>query len=85
MKPIATAWFKHLPVEEQEEFKKSLRASHRILDRLKTLLIEDVDLIANVEEKDDTYTDGYPYKQAFLNGRRKSLKHVLDYLSFLED
>jgi hypothetical protein len=85
MKPIATAWFKHLPVEEQEEFKKSLRAGHRILDRLKQLIREDCDAIAASEEKEENYNDGYPYRQAFLNGRRKSLKHVLEYLSFLED
>lgn len=85
MKSIPTPWFKHLPPDEQEEFKLSLRASHRVLSRLRELINEDCAAIDTSEEKEENYNDGYPYKQAFLNGQRKSLKHMLNLLSFLED
>jgi hypothetical protein len=85
MKAIPTPWFKHLPPEEQEEFKLSLRANHRVLSRLKALVLEDLRIIEDNEDRDDYYSEGYPYKQAFHNGERKGLKHILNYLSFLEE
>lgn len=85
-KNVPTDWIKDIadPVE-QEEFKKSLRANYRILDKMRKMLLEDLRALDDKEEKQETYDSGYPYLQAHLNGRRQSIKHMLNYLSFLED
>ncbi len=85
-KNVPTAWIRDIadPVE-QEEFVKSLRANYRVLDKVRKLLLEDLRTLDDKEAKEETYDNGYPYLQAHLNGRRQAIKHMLDYLSFLED
>lgn len=85
MKNIPVDWFKHLPPEEQEAFKESLRANHRILSRLRDIVQTDIQMLAEKEETENEYDGGYPYKQAFFNGKRASLRHIINLLSFLEE
>ena len=84
-KQIPVLWFKNLPEKEQEDFKSLLRSNFRTLDRLRQMLRDDLKALEALEENDDTYSNGYPFTQAFYNGRRRELKHILSYLSFLED
>lgn len=84
-KPIPTVWFKHLPDEEQESFKDSLRANHHILDRLNDILGEELQGLIQLEDAPATYDSGYPFRQAQINGMRKALRQIQKYLSFLEE
>lgn len=82
---IPSTWFRHLPPDEQDDFKELLRSNHRVLGRLKEILEEDLSELERKEETDETYSAGYPYKQAYYNGQRKQIKQALKYLAFLED
>lgn len=85
MKNIPTKWFQNLPADQQEEFKEVLRASHRTLERLKDMLSQDLERLRDIEEDIEFYDRDSVTKYAHVNGRKAALKHVLQYLSFLEE
>lgn len=81
---ISSEWFRHLPKEEQKDFEEYVRSSVQILSRLQTLLKEKEGSLTVAESKPETYDAGYPYRQAFFNGRRAGLQDTLRLLEFLD-
>lgn len=84
-KPIPTVWFRHLPDEEQEDFKETLKSSFRVLDRMRAIVKDLEAQVEKLEGDPSTYDAGYAYKQAHLNGLKKAYQNVLQTLSFLEE
>ncbi len=83
--PIHQSWIRQLKTEEERvNFKKTLLASRHVLRRLREILEEERNRLANQETSDKDFEDpNWSHKQAYRNGERKGLKYVEDLLHFL--
>lgn len=86
MKELPVQWFKHLPEKDQGEFIALVRGNHRLLSRLLEIIDQRLYDLDTKEETEQTYKEpSYAYLQAFINGRRASLKDIRKLLDFMED
>lgn len=70
-------WVKHLPKEEQEDFKKLVLNSRLVLTRLHDILTEELRILESEETDLKNYElPGWDYKQAHLNGKKAALKKI---------
>lgn len=84
-KALQTAWVKHLPEgKEKEDFISLVRNSRLVLGRLKDVLDEQLQGIARTEGSPETYDSGYPYLQAYMNGRRQAFLDLRKLVEFLD-
>lgn len=81
---FSSRWVKHLTSEaEREQLIKTVLASQTALQRLKELLLEDLQALEAQESSlDDFESAAWSHKQAFRNGSKAALKKALDLLVF---
>lgn len=79
-----TKWTKHIRNEaERAQFEKTIKASRTALDRLATILREELQSLDNQEASITDYDSAaWSHKQAHRNGQRAFAKTVLDLLTF---
>jgi hypothetical protein len=78
---VQTRWFQDLPKSEQEDFKKLVLGSQKVLDKLRKICyntLKDGDQV----KTNDYDSPSWAYKQAHLNGRREALEEIIQLISF---
>jgi hypothetical protein len=79
-------WTKHLKDEDRrKDFESLLRNTVTVLSRLREIINEKEASLLKEEAARETYSAGYPYLQAHLNGRKAELKELRELLSFIPD
>lgn len=84
MARLSTEWTAHLQdLEKKKEFEELLFNSRTVLNRLQEILRRKGVSISNTESDLDSYdSPSWSHKQAHLNGERKSLKTILNLITF---
>lgn len=86
MKPLSTAWTKHLKdPEKKANLEGAVRNSVAALTRLRDLLLEEDAALSNNQVFQPDNDASWAFKQAHLSGERLRIRKVLDLLSFLGD
>lgn len=86
MRPLSTAWTKHLKDEEKKKnLEGAIRNSTAALTRLRDILREDDAALSNQQVSQPDNDASWAYRQAHLSGERLRIRKVLDLLSFLGD
>lgn len=79
---MLTRWTAHLPEEEKESFKRDIRASRSVLERLKQIIEEDEEALDKSELDQRSYSiPNWSHLQAHRNGNRQVyavIKKLLD-------
>jgi hypothetical protein len=77
-------WFSHLKTKsEQEEFKKIVLGSQKVLDRAKEVCYN---MIKSGERSVLDYdSPSWAYRQAHDNGRQEAFKEIIKFLSLDQD
>lgn len=78
---LKTVWFQDLPKSEQEDFKKIVLGSKKVLDKLSKIVYNrynDGELV----KTNDYDSPSWSHKQAHLNGKREAYQEILDLLDF---
>ena len=73
-----TRWTEHLKTEEEKDlFRKKVFSAKEILDRLKTMLEDDLMMLDRTEENQSIYqVPNWDYLQAHKNGNRQVLNLI---------
>lgn len=81
---MQTVWFKHLPRDKQEDFKKMVLGSSKVLDRLQEICYN---IIHNRELPPESYLDepNWAYRQADRNGYLRAYKEIAELLDLSKD
>ena len=75
-------WTKHLEGKDKENFLNILMNSTTVLNRLQTLLKEELDNLDNQECTVKDFEDpSWSHKQAFRNGERARIRKTLDLIT----
>lgn len=79
---IKTVWLQHLKTQaEQEEFKKTLKRSKIVLDKLTEIVYN-----STKEQKTTDYDcPSWSHKQAHMNGYNEAIKHFLEILDLKDE
>jgi hypothetical protein len=86
LKPLSTAWTKHLKdPEKKKNLEGAVRNSQAALTRLRDLLLEEDAALSNNQVSQPDNDASWAFKQAHLSGERLRIRKVLDLLSFLGD
>lgn len=86
MKPLSTAWTKHLKDQERKtSLDGAIRSSTAALTRLRDILKEDDAALSNQQISQPDNDASWAYRQAHISGERSRIRKVLDLLSFLGD
>lgn len=86
MKPLSTAWSKHLKDKSKKsDLESAIRNSTVALSRLKDLLREEDAALSNLQISQPDNDASWAFKQAHVSGERLRIRKVLDLLSFLGD
>lgn len=86
MKPLSTAWTKHLKDQERKaNLEGAIRNSTAALTRLRDLLLEEEAALSNLQISQPDNDASWAFKQAHLSGERSRIRKILDLLSFLGD
>lgn len=86
MKPLSTAWTKHLKdADRKEKLEGAIRNSTAALSRLREILREDEAALSNLQISQPDNDASWAFKQAHISGERSRIRKVLDLLSFLGD
>lgn len=77
---MQTKWFSHLPKSEQEEFKKYILSSQKVLDRLKEICYNTINdgVKTSFEDYD---SPSWSHKQADLNGYLRAHRELIELLT----
>lgn len=74
---MISAWTKHLSEEERPQFERSVQASKPVLERLQTLLSQEIAGLEQAEMSPKIYDlPNWDYRQAHGNGFKAALKLV---------
>lgn len=69
-------WFSNLPKDKQEEFKKNVISSQKVLDRLREICYNTIQ--NGVAAKETDYdSPSWAYKQADLNGYLRAYREIM--------
>ncbi len=83
---LPTPWIRHLSQQDRDavkNFEGAVRNSTVALDRLRTILQEDLESLDRAETSDKQFEDpNWSHKQAFCNGQRSKLRSLLTLLTF---
>ena len=83
---LFTRWTKHLPKDEHEDFRKTIRAHRVVLDRLKELLEEDLEACKKSQSSKIHYRDAcWPMFQADHIGEQRALEKVIKLITLDEE
>lgn len=76
-------WTKHLRNDkDRQDFNTILENSSLVLNRLKDILMEEIEVLDRQEGTIDDFKDpAWTHKQAFRNGDRARLRKVLDLIT----
>ena len=86
MKPLSTAWSKHLKDKNKKsDLESAIRNSTVALSRLKDLLREEDAALSNLQISQPDNDASWAFRQAHVSGERLRIRKVLDLLSFLGD
>jgi hypothetical protein len=86
LKPLSTAWSKHLKDKSKKsDLESAIRNSTVALYRLKDLLREEDAALSNLQISQPDNDASWAFRQAHLSGERLRIRKVLDLLSFLGD
>lgn len=86
MKPLSTAWTKHLKdAEKKANLEGAIRNSQTALIRLRDLLVEEDAALSNNQVSQPDNDASWAFKQAHISGERLRIRKILDLLSFLGD
>lgn len=78
---MQTRWFSHLPNKNsQEEFKKLVLSSQKVLDRLKDICYNTIQDGVKTHET-DYESPSWAYRQADQNGYRRAYQEIYDLLT----
>lgn len=70
-------WFSHLPTLAQNDFKKQVVGSKKVLDRLKDLCYNMSTVLDKTSEA-DFESSSWALKEAYRKGKRDQLKDIMD-------
>lgn len=81
---MQTKWFNHLPKDKQEDFKKMILGSAKVLDRLQEICYN---VIQNRELPPESYLDepNWAYRQADRNGYLRAYREIAELLKLSKD
>lgn len=86
MKPLSTAWTKHLKdAAKKAALEGAIRNSGAALTRLRDLLREEDAALSNLQISQPDNDASWAFKQAHISGERSRIRKALDLLSFLGD
>lgn len=81
---LSVEWTKGLVGDEKDKFEDLVRNSTTLLTRLERIINDKLDVLDRKETSEDFHDSaGYPFNQAFVNGRRAELESILQLLQFL--
>lgn len=70
-------WFSHLPSSQQEDFKKLVLGSHKVLDKLLDLCYTTIQN-AELTKLDDYESPSWSHRQADRNGYLRAYREMAD-------
>ena len=76
---MKTIWFMDLPKDEQEDFKRQVKSSKDVLEKLEKIINDKTKEIVLATDYDNP---SWAYKQADRNGYNRALSEVLNILKF---
>lgn len=82
---MKTVWFRqehNKSKDLKKGFEDSIKNSRVLIDRFIEILDAYVDQIEMEEQDTDMYDAGYPYRQSFMNGQKKTIKKIKDLFDF---
>lgn len=82
---MKTVWFRnehHKNQKLKKDFEDAIRNSRVLIDRFLEILEKEVESIEDDESRIDFYDAGYPYKQSFVNGQKKTIQKIKDLFDF---
>lgn len=79
------AWFRDLPKDEQKEFKELVLGSQKVLDKLRKICYNRLEMLVEKVSDKDYQNAAWPYLQAHKNGQIEELRLLLDILDFTKD
>lgn len=86
MKPLSTAWTRHLKdADRKEKLEGAIRNSQTALTRLRDILREDEAGLSVQQIHPPDSDASWAYRQAHIAGERFRIRKMLDLLSFLGD
>lgn len=80
---LKTEWFKDLPPSEQENFKKIVFGSQKVLDKL-AQIVYNKGIIENRITTSDYDSPSWAAKQAHLNGKAEAYREIIELITFRE-
>ncbi len=82
---MLTRWTQHLTDHEKEAFKKEVLSAKRVLERLRDMLDEDMEMIERSECDQRSYgIANWSHLQAHRNGNKQTYTEVKKYLTLTE-
>lgn len=80
-------WTKHLKTDKaKKDFEVYLRNSSSLIERLKAILTEKLEVLEKEEFSLSSYdTASWAYKQAHINGAKAEIQTLLDLFNFTKD
>jgi hypothetical protein len=77
-------WLKGLPKADQEEFKKYVLSSKKVLDKLSEIVYNKIKVGESVS-KNDYDSPSWSHRQAHDNGRNEAFNEILKLISLDQD
>lgn len=84
---VPVQWVKNIKDQKQKElFIEQLFGCSVALDRLKSILIEELRLLSARELSEEAFDKpNWDYRQAYINGDKARLKKILDLINITKD
>lgn len=83
MKPLSSAWTRHLDGQAKDDFEIIVRNSTLLLTRLKDYIEENERSLLSLNTSADDFEDpNWSHKQAFRNGQLSGLKKMKELIPF---
>lgn len=77
---LKTEWFKDLPASEQDNFKKIVIGSKKVLDKLAEI-VYNKSIVENRTATPDYDSASWSHKQAHLNGKAEAYREILELIT----
>lgn len=79
---IQSVWFRpgHFndpeKIKSKKDYEDTIRNSRVMIDRVLEILEAKIESVDNTETSSESYTEGWAYRQAFINGQKQVLKEL---------
>lgn len=77
---ISLEWYRGLSGKDKDDLHGILVANTQLFRALSEIIKMKIAALQTEESRLEHYSEGYPYKQAFLNGRKAALTDILQIL-----